>query len=360
MKNDALPAPVVDYLPRKPRSYHPPIGVIGAGGIAGIHLRNYQQMGLNVVAIADINREAAEKRRDEFFPTATVHTDYREILDRPEIEVVDVNLHPQARLQILEDALTAGKHVLSQKPYVLDLADGHRLVELARKHHVKLAVNQNGRWAPHFSYLRNAIEAGLIGDVVSVDFTALFDQTWIKGNPAFENIRHMVLYDYAIHWFDILHCFMRGERAESVYASVGGFVGQTFRPPSLASVVINYAHAHARLGFNAHACFGSQDSTIVVGTKGTIRTGGADLNAQREVQIQTEDGKVTVPLEGEWFVQGFQGTMGELLCAIEEDREPSNSAANNLGSMELCFAALASADTGLPAHPGTVTTVGTC
>jgi hypothetical protein len=40
--------------------------------------------------------------------------------------------------------------------------------------------------------------------------------------------------------------------------------------------------------------------------------------------------------------------MGELLCAIKENREPYHSAANNLASLELCFAALASADSGQP------------
>ena len=47
--------------------------------------------------------------------------------------------------------------------------------------------------------------------------------------------------------------------------------------------------------------------------------------------------------------------MGELLCAIEEDREPSNSARNHLKSLELCFAALKSADTGKIIKPGQVT-----
>lgn len=46
--------------------------------------------------------------------------------------------------------------------------------------------------------------------------------------------------------------------------------------------------------------------------------------------------------------------MGELLCAMEEDREPSHSAENNLASLELAFAAIASAESGRPVKPGTV------
>jgi hypothetical protein len=48
--------------------------------------------------------------------------------------------------------------------------------------------------------------------------------------------------------------------------------------------------------------------------------------------------------------------MGELLCAIEENRAPSHSARNNLDSLSLCFAALASADSGMPQIPGTIAT----
>jgi hypothetical protein len=46
--------------------------------------------------------------------------------------------------------------------------------------------------------------------------------------------------------------------------------------------------------------------------------------------------------------------MAELLCAIEENREPSNSAENNLNSLALCFAAVESAETGKPQIPGKV------
>ena len=53
-------------------------------------------------------------------------------------------------------------------------------------------------------------------------------------------------------------------------------------------------------------------------------------------------------LKGAWFPDGFHGTMAELLSAIDENREPSNSARNNLASLALCFAAVASANAAKP------------
>jgi predicted dehydrogenase len=72
------------------------------------------------------------------------------------------------------------------------------------------------------------------------------------------------------------------------------------------------------------------------------------------MEVYTGEGAVKVPLSGSWFESGFKGTMGELLCAIEENREPLHSAENNLKSLELCFAALESATQNKVVVPGDV------
>ena len=93
--------------------------------------------------------------------------------------------------------------------------------------------------------------------------------------------------------------------------------------------------------------------TYIVGTKGALVSTGPSLSSQT-VAVFTADGEASPLLEGAWFDDGFRGTIGELLCAIEEGREPSNSARNNLLSLELCFAAIECSHTGLPARPGAV------
>ncbi len=349
-----IPPPQVDYLPKKPSGYNPGIGLIGAGGISEFHLKNYRACGFEVAALTSRTRSKAEDKRDKFYPSAVVCEDHHELLARDDVEVVDVTPHPEDRLPILEDSLRAGKHVLSQKPFVLDLEDGERLVALAEEKRLRIAVNQNGRWAPHFSYLRAASASGLIGRVTSVDFSLQWDQTWIRGIEALESIRHLVLFDFAVHWFDITSCLMAGQEPQRVYASAVGYSEQVYGPPALGSVTVDYLEAQVRMAFNAHTKMGEEDVTTVVGTQGTLRTRGPGLNDQPKVEVHLEEGSVDVPLEGCWFENGFEGAMGELLCAIEEDREPSHSGRNNLGSLELCFAALQSAETGTPVKPGDV------
>ena len=336
--------PDVDYLPPMPKSYRPRIGLIGAGGISEFHLRAYQKCGFEVVAIASRTRSKAVARRDEFFPEARVYDNYQSILERTDIEVVDVTTHPQDRIAILQHCILAGKHTLSQKPFVLDLDDGRRLVDLADTHSVKLAVNQNGRWAPHFSYLREAVASGLIGKITSIDFSLQWDQTWIAGIKKFENIHHLILFDFGIHWFDITNCLMGGQTPVDVVARVNHFPDQCFRPPAVASVIIQYNDAQTRMSFHGHTRLGEEDLTTVVGTKGTLRSRGPGLNEQPEMQVFLEHGQCSVPLSGCWFESGFQGAMGELLCSIEEKRNPQHGARDNLKSLELCFEALRSAD----------------
>lgn len=356
MKPRQVDAPALDYLPRLPGRDSHVIGMIGTGSITDSHLTAYKKLGLNVVAFCDIDRERATAKRDKYFPDAEVYTDHTGLLARDDITVVDVATHPTVRVKLVEDALHAGKHVLSQKPFVMDLADGERLVRLAADKGLKLAVNQNGRWAPHFRYLTLAVETGLVGRVNTVDFTVQWNHTWIAGNEGFESIHHMLLYDFAIHWFDIACCFMGEREPERVVASVRKFPGQLYRPPSMGYAMIDYPDAQVRMTFNAHNLYGEQDMTTIIGTEGLIRSEGPSLSDQT-VTLYRADGYSTPALEGAWFSNGFEGTMCELLCAIEEDREPSNAAANNLRSLSVCFAALASADRGEPVVPGSVTSM---
>ncbi|MCA9211754.1 MAG: Gfo/Idh/MocA family oxidoreductase [Planctomycetales bacterium] len=342
-----IAAPQVDYLPPVPTTYRPKIGLIGAGGITEHHLLAYQKIGLDVVAICDIDIERAKQRREQFYPNAEVSADFRDVISRDDIEVVDIATHPNERVEIIRAAIESKKHVLSQKPFVVDVALGRELVELADQHNVKLAINQNGRWAPHFAYLAKAVHAGVIGELSSIDFVLHWDHTWTAGTP-FEEIHHLLLYDFAIHWFDISIAMLGDIRVNSVYASVARTSYQSVKPPFLAQVVINCGtdasnSVQVRLCFNAHVKYGQEDRTIVAGSKGTMRASGPELNDQ-EVDVWTADGHARPTLEGCWFDNGFRGTMGELLCAIENDRQPWNNAKQNLRSLELCFAAIKSAD----------------
>ncbi|MGF1449481.1 MAG: Gfo/Idh/MocA family protein [Opitutales bacterium] len=349
-----IPAPELPYKPPRPQRFKPRIGLVGCGGITRQHLKAYQLDGYEVVAVCDLNEAVARQRIHDFGLRADVYTDHHALLAREDVDVVDAALHPAPRAGVIADALDAGKHVLSQKPFVQDLKVGRALVERAQAKGLRLAVNQNGRWAPYVAYAHALISAGYLGPLTSVTMALNWDHTWISGT-AFERVRHVILYDYAIHWFDFLTLFFGETKPVQVQAVMRRVHGQGLAPAMLAQIIVAYPEASAVLSFNGHSRFGGTEHWIVAGTQGTFEHRGA-VTENGTNTLHTANGQADIALEGVWMPDGFRGTMGELLCAIEEDREPSHSAHSNLQSLELCFAAMQSAEQeGQPIQPGAVT-----
>lgn len=347
---EEIPSPDLNYKPPFPKSYRPKIGLIGCGGITVNHLSAYKQDGLEVVGLCDLNSEATRARQKDFYPEAIRYNDYTDLLADDSIDVVDVALHPKPRAAAIEAALNSGKHVLSQKPFALDLEVAGKLTELADERSLKLAVNQNGRWAPYVRYMQEAINAGLIGDVHAVNIFLNWDHTWIHGT-AFETIHHIILYDFAVHWIDMAVNFFKDQSAELATGTIRKATEQTMKPAMMGGAAIQFSNGFATLGFDGHSKQGSLERISITGSNGVLSARGPLLKID-EVKLETQAGFSKAKLEGEWFNDGFRGTMGELLCAIEEDRQPFNSAENNLRTLETVFAVIASADSGQTVRVG--------
>ena len=90
------------------------VGIIGSGGIfRNLHAPYYQEPNrrADIVAVADLNAESADEQAAHF--GAQAYTDYRHLLDRTDIEAVDVCCHPAPHLEITLAAAAAGKHTLN-------------------------------------------------------------------------------------------------------------------------------------------------------------------------------------------------------------------------------------------------------
>ncbi len=349
---ERIAAPDLSWHPPVPKQARYRIALIGCGGISEMHLQGYRDAGFDVPVICSRSCERAEARRAAFYPEAEIETDFAAVLRRDDIDIVDLTAHPVERAPMIEAALRAGKHVLSQKPYVEDLNEGRRLADLARTQGLKLAVNQNGRWAPHFAYLREAVQAGVIGHVSSVRCAVHWDHNWIV-DTAFNNVRHIILYDFAIHWFDFVSSVLHGREARRVTASVARSASQQAAPPLIAQAAIAFDDALVDLFFDADTKQGPLNQTTITGSEGALHSTGPDL-AQQTVTGHVDGGWFSPELSGTWFPDGFRGAMGELMAAIEADREPLNGAAGNLTGLGWCFAAVQAAEQGLPVDPSQI------
>jgi len=144
-----------------------------------------------------------------------------------------------------------------------------------------------------------------------------------------------------------------GNRAVSVFATRAHAASQTMRPPLLAQALVAFSGGQASLVFDGYTRYGALDTTYVAGTAGSLSSAGPNLGEQ-SVTLSTAAGVAIPALQGTWFKDGFHGAMAELLCAIEEGREPANSARSSLMGLALCFAAIASAMAGAPVPVGSV------
>ena len=317
--------------------------MIGTGGISASHLDAYRTAGWEVAALWNRTTAKAAEKAAEYCPEARIETDWRDLLADKDIDVVDITLPTEHRAPVIAAALKADKHVLSQKPFVEDLDQGEELVALAEANGVHLAVNQNGRWSPHMAWMRAAVQGGHIGDVISAHVSLHWNHGWTAGTP-FDEIEDLVLYDFGIHWFDFLSSLL-GDRVRTVFASATHAAGQDNKVPLMAQAMVSFDGGQASLIFDGGTPHGPRDTTYIAGTHGSVMADGRDLSHQT-VTLTTEQGIAIPALDGQWFNDGFRGAMGELLCAIEDDRPPENSARENLKSLALAFAAVKSRQTG--------------
>jgi predicted dehydrogenase len=130
-------------------------------------------------------------------------------------------------------------------------------------------------------------------------------------------------------------------------------VGQTIRPPMLAQALVTFDGGQASLVFDAHTRYGPLDTTYVAGTQGSLLSTGPNLQEQT-VTLYNKAGAARPALSGTWFNDGFHGAMAELLCGVEENRQPSNNGRDNLLSLALAFAAIDSSRMGSPRSVGGV------
>jgi predicted dehydrogenase len=140
------------------------IGVVGAGRWAGLaHLPGWaRDERCRIVGICDREPERAAAAADHY-GAAVVTGDYRVLLDREDIDVIDVVTRDSEHYPVNLAAVEAGKHVLSEKPVAHDHHDVRRIAELARAKGLKTKVGFTFRYSPAVRYLKDMLARGDLG-----------------------------------------------------------------------------------------------------------------------------------------------------------------------------------------------------
>jgi predicted dehydrogenase len=141
------------------------VGVLGAGAWATFaHLPGWKRDSrCQVVALADPQTDLAHAAA-KTFDIPFVSGDHRELLARPDIDVIDVCTPSQTHFELAWGALESGKHVLCEKPVAYNFHDTRRAAAFAKSKGLKTKLGFTFRYAPSMRYMRQLVADGFIGD----------------------------------------------------------------------------------------------------------------------------------------------------------------------------------------------------
>jgi predicted dehydrogenase len=141
------------------------VAVVGAGRWAQVaHIPGWQrEPRAEVVALADVDADVAGEVAAKFSVPRAV-TDYRELLDDPDIDVVDVVTGNRPHFGVSWDALSAGKHVLCEKPVHTDYRKTRDAAALAAARGLRTKLGFTFRYAPAIRYAKDLINSGFVGE----------------------------------------------------------------------------------------------------------------------------------------------------------------------------------------------------
>ena len=185
--------------------------LVGTGMISLYHLRAWDNVGVPVVAVCDVDRRKAEARAEEF-GIARVYDDPAEMFADGGIDVVDIAASVEAHAPVTRLAADHGVHVMLQKPMTETVAEAEALVaEVGVR--VRFMIHENYRFRPHYMTVRNWIEEGRIGDVRHIGIQcrgqglcprAGQDPFLVERQPYLKGFKRNLVFETMIHHLDVL------------------------------------------------------------------------------------------------------------------------------------------------------------
>ena len=140
------------------------VGIIGAGFMVGYHLQGFKKAGAEVVAIADVSFEAAQRAAKEH-AVPNAFGSVEELLAMDELDAVSIivpnKFHAPLSIQVLE----AGKHVFCEKPPALNAAEVETMIATAEKVGKRLMFNFNNRARPESRAMMGYVKDGTVGRI---------------------------------------------------------------------------------------------------------------------------------------------------------------------------------------------------
>ncbi len=202
-------------------------GIIGAGAIAPFHAEAINDLPeATLVGVCDSIEERARSLAEKFNAKMWC-TDYRELLERKDIDVINLCLPPSLNAKITQEAAKVHKNVIVEKPMALNVEQADSMISSCKEAKVKLGVIFPCRFSEDTKRVKNIIEEGRLGKL----FMGNAFTNWFRTKEYYENASWRktwsgqgggVLMNQAIHSIDLLQWYMGP--VKSIYGLMDTFV----------------------------------------------------------------------------------------------------------------------------------------
>ncbi len=308
---------------------------------------------------------AATEQAARQFGWAQTAGDWRAVLERDDIDIVDICLPGHLHAEVAIAALAAGKHVLVEKPLANDVAEAEKMLAAAtaaQAFGVRSMVGFNYRRVPALALARQLIFSGRLGQVRQIRASYLQDWLVDPASPITWRLRKQTagsgaLGDLGSHAVDQLR-FLTGADVHTVSGTLHTFVGERPGPDGPERVNVDdaaWATLQLRGGDHADGAFAALEvSRMTTARKNALRievygSGGAlvfDLESLNELWVSEADSgfrRILVtdadqPYLSAWWPPGhtlgwadsFTNQMGDFLVAVAAGTDPVPSFADGL------------------------------
>ena len=197
--------------------------VAGAGFIGPVHIEALKRLSVRVKGILDETPEKSEKGR-QTLGLEKAYGSFEELLADPEVDAVHLAVPNVMHFPMAKQALLAGKHVMCEKPLGMNTEETKELVELAATTGLSAAVCHNIRFYPLNLEVRDRIQQGKMGKIISV--AGSYVQDWLLFDTDY-NWRVLsdqggalrAVADIGTHWMDLVTS-VTGLEVDSVFADL--------------------------------------------------------------------------------------------------------------------------------------------
>ncbi len=336
------------------------IGLIGTGWWSEKHLKAWAKIpNAEVVALCNRSRPKMEEKANIFgISENNLFTTIEEMLDKVNIDVIDIVTGPESHLDYVQKAAKAGKHILCQKPFAPTLAEAETMVQTAKDYDVRLMVTENWRWLMPFRIIKETIDAGKLGKIRTVRYshtdwyTPRMSPETVLPQPFFRDMPHLLFYEMGAHWFDTWRSlFGTPERLYAEISSISPYI----KGEDSGIVTMGYPdwYGYMDMSWATRRNLESPPKTpvwpenlerlVIDGDEATLK-----LQFDGSINLVTKDGSHTsVIAEKTWLDHEYSHELlaGHFIDCMETGKPFFTSGEDNLTTMKMIFAVYDSAKT---------------